>query len=206
MDPNNFTVIFFSPEVVLKVCCNGEHIVVCTKEGNRSGEVTLLTLARPQRDHSSLNTKIAFCQLEVSWNQRPLCIWFGCWCNFRKSNEQRWKLSFSAVARVLFYILLDLAKFLQVGRQQAHSHQHFGEQSLCKQEVSNRTFYLAIRKLALGFWVTDHIHREDNSGYCNLFENFIQLFFFYMNAEHARVNIWRSEKDFWRLRLSPHPP
>lgn len=57
---------FFSPEVILKVWCNGEHIVVCTKEGNRSGEVTLLTLARPQRDHSSLNTKIAFCQLEVS--------------------------------------------------------------------------------------------------------------------------------------------
>lgn len=40
------------------------------------------------------------------------------------------KLSFSAVARVLFYILLDLAKVLQVGRQQAHSRQHFGEQSL----------------------------------------------------------------------------
>lgn len=45
------------------------------------------------------------------------------------------KLSFSVVARVFFYILLDLAQVLQVGRQQAHSHQHFGELSLCKHEA-----------------------------------------------------------------------
>lgn len=57
---------------------------------------------------------------------------------------------------------------------------------------------------ALGFWVINHIHREDNSGYCNLFENFIQLFFFCVNVENARVSIWRSEKNFWRLRFSPH--
>lgn len=57
------------------------------------------------------------------------------------------KLSFSAVAGVLLCTLLDLEKVLQVERQQAHSHQHFGIQSLCAHGVWNRIFYLAIQEL-----------------------------------------------------------
>lgn len=114
------------------------------------------------------------------------------------------KLSFSAVARVLFYILLDLAKVLQVGRQQAHSHQHFEGQCFVNMRPRILSFTLPFKNLHQASKLLTTCTEKTSRDVVNfVFENCIHLFSLYKcgtgHSGHVKVR-----KRLLRLRLSPH--